>query len=342
MSTTLPRISSTGAGSGAGAGTFNAAKASLAGASSTYSSSSAGTKAPAKTYPFWLGGAAGCCAATITHPLDLTKYRLQTAAVKQGMFKTVIETGKNEGIKSLWHGLTSTLLRQFTYSVTRFAVYEEMKGQVGKRSGKAPTPGELALCAGTAGAVAGVVGNPAEIVLVRTCSDLNLPKEARYGYRNCIDGLFRIVREDGTSSLFRGLGPNVFRSVVMNICQLSAYDVFKNAIQRTNILEDGPMLHTVASFCAGTLSTTVCTPIDVVKSRVQNMKKGSPGGTSVSFVIKEALRKDGPAVFLRGWTPAWLRLQPQTTLLFLFFEQFKKIVDKTREIKSGSETFSSS
>jgi dicarboxylate transporter 10 len=71
----------------------------------------------------------------------------------------------------------------------------------------------------------------------------------------------------------------------------------------------------------------MCTPIDVVKSRVQNLK-GS--GVGVGTVIRDALAKDGPAVFFRGWTPAWLRLQPQTTLLFLFFEQFKALVDKSR------------
>ncbi len=280
---------------------------------------------------FWLGvayiGAAGCCAASITHPLDLTKYRLQTATVKQGMLRTMVQSVRTEGVTSLWHGLTATLLRQFTYSVTRFAVYEDMKTRVTARSGTAPTTAELALCSGTAGAVAGVVGNPAEIVLVRMCSDLNQPREARYGYRNCIDGLVRIVRDDGAATLFRGLAPNVVRSVVMNISQLGSYDLFKGILQRLDVLPDGPVLQTAASFCAGTLSTTMCTPIDVVKSRVQNLK-GS--GVGVGTVIRDALAKDGPAVFFRGWTPAWLRLQPQTTLLFLFFEQFKALVDKSR------------
>lgn len=43
--------------------------------------------------------------------------------------------------------------------------------------------------------------------------------------------------------------------------------------------------------------------------------------------MRSALATDGPAVFLRGWLPAWLRLQPQTTLLFLFFEQYKRLYD---------------
>lgn len=282
-------------------------------------------------------GAAGCCAASITHPLDLTKYRLQTATVKQGMLRTIVLSIRTEGVTSLWHGLTATLLRQFTYSVTRFAVYEDMKSRVAASSGRtAPTTAQLALCSGTAGAVAGVVGNPAEIVLVRMCSDLNLPREARYGYRNCIDGLVRIVRDDGAAALFRGLGPNVFRSVVMNISQLGSYDLFKGILQKLDVVPDGPVLQTAASFCAGTLSTTLCTPIDVVKSRVQNLKRGAGGGVGVAGVVRDALAKDGPGVLFRGWTPAWLRLQPQTTLLFLFFEQFKALVDRSRESKVGS------
>ncbi|PWY97059.1 putative DIC1-mitochondrial dicarboxylate carrier [Testicularia cyperi] len=330
--------------SGANSSTLNAAKGALAGAGAgaAAGSTTSSNKAAPKSYPFWLGGAAGCCAASITHPLDLTKYRLQTATVKQGMFRTIVKSVQAEGVTSLWHGLTATLLRQFTYSVTRFAVYEDTKSRVTARTGKAPTAGELALCSGTAGAVAGVVGNPAEIVLVRMCSDLNLPKESRYGYKNCVDGLVRIVKDDGAATLFRGLSPNVVRSVVMNVSQLGSYDLFKGILQSLNVIPDGPVLQTAASFCAGTLCTTLCTPIDVVKSRVQNLKKGAGGSVSVSNVIRDAIAKDGPTVFFRGWTPAWLRLQPQTTLLFLFFEQFKMLVDKSRESKALGEVRSSS
>lgn len=253
------------------------------------------------------------------------------------MFRTIVLSVRSEGITSLWHGLTATLLRQFTYSIARFAVYEDMKVRVTGGSGKAPTAGQLALASGTAGAVAGIVGNPAEIVLVRMCSDLNLPKESRYGYKNCVDGLVHIVKDDGAATLFRGLTPNIVRSVVMNVSQLGSYDLFKGILQKLDVLPDGPVLQTAASFCAGTLSTTMCTPIDVVKSRVQNLKKGAGGSVSVLHVIKDALAKDGPAVFFRGWTPAWLRLQPQTTLLFLFFEQFKSLIDKSRESKAPLE-----
>ncbi|CAO1618203.1 unnamed protein product [Sympodiomycopsis kandeliae] len=278
-------------------------------------------------YPFWLGGAAACSAATITHPLDLTRYRLQTSVGKQSMFGNVISTAKNEGVQGLWHGLTATWLRQFSYSVTRFAVYEGMKNKITNNGETKPTASQLALCAGTAGAVAGITGNPAELVLVRTCGDLNKPAAQRFAYGNCLNGLLRITREEGVGRLFLGLTPNITRSIVMNISQLASYDLFKGALLSATSLEDGPVLQFAASFCAGTFATTACTPVDVVKSRVQNSKTNE----GILKVIKTSLQAEGPRVFMRGWLPAWLRLQPQTTLLFLFFEQYKGLVDAYRE-----------
>lgn len=47
--------------------------------------------------------------------------------------------------------------------------------------------------------------------------------------------------------------------------------------------------------------------------------------------IHNALISHHPLLFLfTHQLPAWLRLQPQTTLLFLFFEQYKGLVDQYR------------
>lgn len=39
---------------------------------------------------------------------------------------------------------------------------------------------------------------------------------ARYNYSNGMAGLFLVARNEGTSALYRGLGPNVIRSVLMS------------------------------------------------------------------------------------------------------------------------------
>ncbi|KAK0543831.1 hypothetical protein OC846_006276 [Tilletia horrida] len=275
-------------------------------------------------YPFWLGGLSASCAASITHPLDLTKYRLQTATVKQSMLTTMVTSARSEGITTLWQGITATWLRQMSYSITRFAVYEEAKARLTK-PGQKPTTATLATSAALAGTIAGVIGNPAEIVLVRMCSDLNRPPAQRFNYSNALTGLVTIGRTEGLGTLFLGLGPNVVRSVVMNVAQLGSFDLFKGLLQGAGVPE-GSALTFAASFAAGTTATTLCAPVDVIKSRVQNSKSGE----GVLTVIRNAVKADGPAVFLRGWTPAWIRLQPQTTLIYFFLTYFQGIIDKQR------------
>ncbi|KAL9934745.1 hypothetical protein V8E36_006520 [Tilletia maclaganii] len=288
-------------------------------------------------YPFWTGGLAASCAASITHPLDLTKYRLQTATVKQGMFPTMINSVRNEGILTLWYGLSATWLRQMSYSITRFAIYEDVKARL-TPPGSKPTTATLATSAALAGAVAGVVGNPAEIVLVRMCSDLNRPPEARFNYSNSLTGLATIARKEGVSTLFLGLGPNVVRSVVMNVAQLGSYDLFRNLLLSSGMLADGSSALTfAASFAAGTTATTLCAPVDVIKSRVQN----SSSGEGVLSVIRSSIQKDGLRVFFRGWTPAWIRLQPQTTLIYFFLTYFQKAIDRRRSQKEAKDAVKS-
>jgi dicarboxylate transporter 10 len=80
-----------------------------------------------------------------------------------------------------------------------------------------------------------------------------------------------------------------------------------------NIVPDGTPLHTAASFAAGTFATTAVTPIDVIKSRIQNAK-GADAKLGIAGMISKSVKADGAMVFFRGWTPAFLRLQPQTTL----------------------------
>lgn len=56
----------------------------------------------------------------------------------------------------------------------------------------------------------------------------------------------------------------------------------------------------------------------------------SKGNTSVLQVLRESITKEGPRVLFKGFVPAWIRLQPTTTLIFLILEQLKSGVDRYR------------
>lgn len=78
------------------------------------------------------GGLAGSTAALFTTPFDVVKTRLQTripGSMNQcpGVFNTLREIAKNEGLKSLYGGLTPRLFMYMTQGALFFASYESFK-----------------------------------------------------------------------------------------------------------------------------------------------------------------------------------------------------------------------
>jgi len=242
------------------------------------------------------------------------------------MIESIRKTVRTAGVRGLFDGISGTWMRQMSYSMCRFWAYEESKKYLG--AGKNAPAWKLALAGSMAGGIAGFVGNPGEIVMVRLQGDFAKPPEKRFNYKNCFDALFRMVREEGVSSLGRGVTPNVFRAILMNASQLASYDYFKAELLKTRYFEDNIICHFAASFASGTVATTVCSPADVLKSRIMNAS--GPGSNSTLGVIKTSLRNEGPMFMFKGWLPAWTRLQPTTILIFLTLEQLKNLVDFSR------------
>jgi len=232
----------------------------------------------------------------------------------------------HEGLRSLYTGLSASLLRQMTYSLVRLGSYESIKTAFADADGQTSTP-KMLLAAMIAGGLGGVAGNPADIILVRMTSDSIRPPDQRYGYSNAIVGLLQLVRDEGVKGLARGLGMNTTRAILMNASQVGSYDYLKTTLLKQQPLSvidyqfrDNFVCHVTASLLAGTVATTVCAPADVMRSRV--MAASEKG--SVLDLLKTSLREEGPRFLFKGWTPAFIRLGPNTILLFVFYEQLKK------------------
>lgn len=223
-----------------------------------------------RSHPFYFGGAASCVAAIVVHPFDLTKVRLQNTkgSAKLGMFSTMVKIAQNEGFTKLYAGLSASILRQATYSTVRFGVYEKLKDLVSKNKSKfkkrseidydsirlitciEANLGELLVCSSIAGALGGACGNPGDVINVRMQNDGQLPPHQRRNYKHAIDGIIRISREEGFSALFRGLGPNINRAILMTSSQCVSYDMFKYLLLNHTPMQDGLSLHFSSSVLA--------------------------------------------------------------------------------------------
>jgi len=214
-----------------------------------------------------------------------------------------------------------------TYSTVRFGVYEDLKSRFAVQPTLSnPNPKQamstLVAMSSFAGLLGGIAGNPGDVLNVRMQSDASKPPELQKRYKNALSGLVHMIREEGLSSLFRGVGANSARAVLATASQLASYDYFKSICLSSLHMSDTLPTHFCASLAAGFVTTTVCSPVDVIKSRIMS-SVGSK--QSMLKIIREASRREGLLWMFRGWVPSFIRLGPQTIFTMAFFEQHKKL-----------------
>ncbi|GAB1597295.1 mitochondrial dicarboxylate carrier-like [Argonauta hians] len=269
---------------------------------------------------WYFGGIASSMAACCTHPLDLLKVHLQTQQKEK--VRTTVLLGriiKSDGILGFYNGLTASLLRQLTYSLTRFAIYDVVKKKLTEGDKVMPFYQKV-LAAGMSGAIGGVVGTPADLVNVRMQNDIKLPQDQRRNYKHAIDGLYRVFREEGPGRMFNGASMASSRAVLVTIGQLACYDQIKASLLTTGLFKDNLVTHFSSSIMAGAIATLLTMPLDVMKTRIMN---APPGTYKNILACAIEISKNGPQGFFKGFIPAFVRLGPHTVCTFIFLEQIR-------------------
>ncbi|XP_053471641.1 mitochondrial dicarboxylate carrier isoform X3 [Ictalurus furcatus] len=198
---------------------------------------------------WYFGGIASCGAACCTHPLDLVKVHLQTQQeVKMRMMGMAMHVVKHDGVLALYNGLSASLCRQMSYSLTRFAIYETVRDMMGSQG---PMPFyQKVLLGAFGGFTGGFIGTPADMVNVRMQNDMKLPPELRRNYKHALDGLYRVWCEEGTRKLFSGATMASSRGALVTVGQLACYDQAKQLVLATGFLGDNVLTHFLSSFIA--------------------------------------------------------------------------------------------
>lgn len=277
---------------------------------------------PAK---FAIGGLAGMTATLFVQPLDLIKNRMQLSPVKIATITVITNVAKKEGFLAFYNGLSAGLLRQATYTTTRLGIFTWLM-EVASKDGP-PNFAMKAILGMAAGTVGAFVGTPAEVALIRMTADGRLPPAERRNYKNVFHALYRIVAQEGIFTLWRGAIPTIGRAMVVNAAQLASYTQAKQMFLETGYFVEGIGLHFCASMVSGILTTVTSMPVDIAKTRVQNMKmvNGKPEFTGSVDVLRQIVMKEGPFALWKGFLPYYARLGPHTVLTFVFLEQYTKM-----------------
>mmetsp|Transcript_29411 Transcript_29411/g.36343 ORF Transcript_29411/g.36343 Transcript_29411/m.36343 type:complete len:323 (-) Transcript_29411:614-1582(-) len=282
---------------------------------------------------FVQGGLAAMAGGAASHPLDVIKVLLQIqgegsavpGARKLGLFQMGQKVFFNDGVTGLFRGLTASLLRQGVYSSVRFGVYDSINDSFRRMNGdvsKELPLWEKVISGISAGAIGAAVGNPADVAMVRMQADGRLPPEQRRNYKNVFDGLSRIAREEGVLALWNGVVPTVARAMVVTASQFAAYDQIKETLLSTGIFRDNPSTHFTSGFLAGFVASCTSNPVDVIKTRIMNMKPGQYSGP-IDCTIK-TVRSEGPLALYKGFVPTFVRQAPFVIVTFVTLEQIKR------------------
>lgn len=278
---------------------------------------------------FLFGGLSGMGATCFVQPLDLIKNRMQLIGADGGKkatsFGVIQQIIKSEGVFALYNGLSAGLLRQASYTTVRMGAYNSL---VERFSVNGKTSFVVQLGSGlAAGATGAFFGTPAEVSLVRMTADGRLPPDQRRNYKNVFNALARIVKEEGISALWTGCGPTIGRAMLVNMCQLASYSQAKQRLIATGYFREGVPLHFCASMISGLITTAASMPVDIAKTRLQNMKvvDGKPQYKGTIDVLVKVVRHEGFFRLWGGFTPYYARLGPHTVLTFIILEQLNSL-----------------
>lgn len=289
--------------------------------------------------PFILGGLSACSATCCIQPIDMVKVRIQLSGEGGvgGVNTNPVSVARNiiaeDGFFSLYRGLSAALLRQLTYGMVRLGIFRTLTNKFTPEGGTAsdiPFTTRLG-CSLTAGGIGALVGTPADAALVRMQGDAILPPEQKRGYKNAVDALIRMAREEGLKGFFSGASPTVARGLSINVGMLMTYDPIKKTL--------GPYLGGYESqqnrFICGALSgwcaATVSLPFDFIKTRLQKMTPNADGSLPYSGFfdcVRKTAAAEGPLAFYQGYPTFVIRITPHIMLTWVFMDNFKAIFSR--------------
>lgn len=268
-----------------------------------------------------LGGATGWLP---IHPIDVVKVRAQINTGKAvNPLRLVADIVKTEGIHpGLTAGISAAMTRQFTYGTLRLGLYDVLRTKVA--GSNKPTIWQKMACGLTAGGIAAASCNPVEVALVRMQADGCKPLAEQRGYRHIFDAWARIVPEEGFLTLYRGVTATVTRGMVVSMSQLATYDQAKEMLGNFGLA--GLKQQLGASLVSGFIYCAASLPLDVCKSRMQNMKPDANGVMPYKGML-DALTKiprtEGVFALWKGFGPYYARGGGHTITMFLCIEQYR-------------------
>ncbi|CAG9765147.1 unnamed protein product [Ceutorhynchus assimilis] len=257
-----------------------------------------------------------------------------------GTIDAFIQISRNEGITSLWSGLSPTLVLSIPATICYFVTYEQLRLKLKTRYNKNKSSTEavkqpfwIPLVSGaTARVVSVTLVNPLELVRTKMQSQ-------RLSYLEIGEALKNLIRTDGVVGLWRGIFPTLLRDVPFSAIYWMSYETIKSYLDA-----DHPSFSQIfiSGAISGSIAATITVPFDVVKTHQQiefgsnlfdgNNGKGAKGKDRTSMMIfRDIYTQHGIRGLYTGLTPRLIKVAPACAIMISSFEYGKVFFNRSEE-----------
>ncbi|PWY68654.1 membrane transporter [Aspergillus heteromorphus CBS 117.55] len=319
---------------------------------------------------FWIGQNTHICMVGPGVGTIGTTSSMADCAVEETQRKTFTSTldglrkiARNEGVWTLWRGLSPTLMMGIPANIIYFAGYDWLRSDDRSPIKKSLPDIYAPLVAGAvARAAAASVISPVEMFRTRLQAT---PGTGAGHFKATLEDLHHMARTHGYSSLWRGLTLTMWRDVPFSALYWWGYEEVKShfiegrkrahahtllhglpsASQQHQHDLDAPTFFEsfIAGASSGCLAALVTTPFDVGKTRQQVFRHmgnevSVPAGATLHpeqlalpKFLMHIFREEGMAGLFRGWVARCLKVAPACAIMISTYEFGKKMARDVNE-----------
>lgn len=141
--------------------------------------------------------------------------------------------------------------------------------------------------------------------------------------RSVLTSVQRLVRNQGMLSLWRGLGPTLWRDVPFSGIYWASYESWKKYFEQRG--RSGAWFAFISGAVSGTSAALITSPFDVLKTRRQALVMSSTAGsirasTGTFPLLAKIVRTEGMSALFAGILPRTAKIAPACGIMISCFE----------------------
>ncbi|KAJ2859785.1 Carrier protein, mitochondrial [Coemansia aciculifera] len=256
---------------------------------------------------------------------------------------------RTEGLRTLWRGLSPTLVASGPSTVIYFVGYDYLRQWMGKQMRQHDA---LVSYEKYASLFAGCIARTAAasaispIELVRT----RMQSSATHDFATVMRGISTEINNGGLRTLWRGLVPTLWRDVPFSAVYWFGYEQWKERVYEPMFatmdvppgasrgeLKSDVLARLATAFCSGASSgivaATLTNPFDVAKTRRQIERHASPKSntvqhTTLTQVVRHIVATEGVRGLYAGLAPRLMKVAPSCAIMISSYELGKSLFAK--------------